>query len=101
MHKFMNTASPYLCEITLDVERVFGSEDVERFESSVERGVAVFGHTPNLLILADGIHKEWESICNLLSALHTGKVAVCGGSLTNNQIEMMKESNVNILLKIF
>ncbi len=101
MHQFSNSALPYVCEITLDVGCVFGAKDVKRFESSVEHGVAVYGHTPNVLLLVDDEYDEWESICNLLSLLHTGKVAVCSGFVASIKVEMMHKSNTNILLKIF
>lgn len=101
MHQFKNSASPYVCEITLDVGCIFGAKDVKRFESSVERGVAVYGHTPNVLVLADDKYNEWESICNLLSVLHTGKVAVCSGFAASMNVEIMQDTNANILLKIF
>ncbi len=101
MNKFKNSASPYLCEITLDSGCVFGTKDVTKFESSVERGVSVYGHTPNVLIFVYDEYNEWESICNLLSVLHTGKVAVCGGIIASMQVEMMHESNANIQLRTF
>jgi len=101
MHQFKSSASPYLCEITLDIGRIFGVRDVNRFESSVERGVAVYGHTPNVLVFARGTYNEWDSVCKLLPVLHTGKVAICGGGIANSQVELMNEINANIKLRFF
>lgn len=101
MHQFKSSASPYLCEITLDADRGFGVNDVNIFESKVERGVAVYGYTPNVLLYSKGAYGKWEFIGKLLVVLDTGKVSICGSGLADSLFRLMQGINPNIQLKYF
>lgn len=101
MHQFKSSASPYLCEITLDASRGFSVSDVSIFKSKVERGVAVYGYTPNVLLCSKGAYGKWESIGKFLVVLDTGKVSICGSGLTDSLFSLMQGINPNIQLKYF
>jgi hypothetical protein len=101
MHHFKSSASPYLCEVTLDVSDGFGARDVKTFEGKAERGVAVFGYTPNVLLVAKSEYQKWESVGKLLLVLNTGKVAICDSGITDSLISLLRDINPSVQLKVF
>ena len=96
MHQFKCSGSPYLCEITLDLDREFCASDLSSFKNKNERGVAVYGHTPNVLFLAKGQYQYWASIGDLLSILNAGKVALCGSEIAESTLEYLRRVNPNV-----
>lgn len=77
MHQIVSTASPYLFQILLDCELPYRESDLVIFNKNTKQGIAVYGHTPNALIIANKTYLHWSSLEKLIVELDCGKVALC------------------------
>lgn len=100
MHKYKNSASPYLCEVDIDPGLSYTKADLSVFISKSERGVAVYGHTPNVLIVARGNYKYWDTLSMLVGALDTGKVAICGRNFPRGYSAYLQSSNSTVKVRL-
>ncbi|QKX17757.1 hypothetical protein [Microbulbifer sp. YPW1] len=100
MHKYKTSAFPYLCEIAIDPGLAYTKRDLRVFNSKNERGVAVYGHSPNVLIVSKESYDHWNTIRVLVGALDTGKLAICGSNFPKDFPEYLMSSNPAIKVRL-
>ncbi|WP_156035157.1 hypothetical protein [Microbulbifer sp. HZ11] len=100
MHKYKTSASPYLCEIAIDPGMAYTKKDLSVFKGKNERGVAVYGHSPNVLVIAKERYDYWDTLHVLVSALDTGKLAVCGSNFPKDFSEYLMCSNPAVKVRL-
>ena len=101
MHQIKSSASPYLYEIKIDCEYKLTPKDVATFQNKVQRGVAVYGYTPNILISAASSYSYWDSLQLLLNVMDTGKLAICNDSEIDNIVTDFTAAFTAIEIKRF
>lgn len=100
MHKYKTLASPYLCEIAIDPDFAYTKTDLGVFTSKNERGVAVYGYSPNVLVVAKENYEHWSTLHMLVSALDTGKLAVCGNNFPKGFSERLESLNSAVKVRL-
>ena len=101
MHQVKSAASPYLYEIKLNSEYQLTHRDVATFQKKVERGVAVYGYTPSILISTASSYSYWESLTLLLKTMDTGKLAICTDDKIDSIIDDLSALFLAIEIRIF
>lgn len=101
MHKYNISATPYFCEITIDPSLAYAEKDLSVFKSKIEQGVAVYGYSPNVLVVEKGTYDHWNTLCVLVSALNKGKLAICGTSFPRNFLEVLRSSNPAVEVRLY
>jgi len=101
MHQIKSSASPYLYEIKVDCEYKLTPKDVATFQNKVQRGVAVYGYTPNILISAASSYSYWDSLKLLLNVMDTGKLAICSDDEIDNIVSDLAAAFTGIKIKHF
>jgi hypothetical protein len=94
-------AVPYLCEIDLNSCLKFGYSEVSKFRQCIQQGKAVFGHTPNVLILDQKVDFEWASLELLLTELDFGRVAICSSYLPAEDLIKLNDLKPNVEVNRF
>lgn len=101
MHKYKISASPYFCEITIDSGLAYTENDLRVFNSKHEQGVAVYGYSPNVLVVGKGVYDHWNTMSVLVNALDTGKLAICGTGFPKNFHEFLSRLNPAVEVLLF
>ncbi|MCQ3827858.1 hypothetical protein HXX02_00210 [Microbulbifer elongatus] len=100
MHKYKTSASPYVCEIAIDPSLVYTKRDLRVFKCKNEHGVAVYGHSPNVLIVSKESYSHWNTVRILVGALDTGKLAICGSNFPKDFAEYLESSNPAVKVRL-
>ncbi len=100
MHKYAASASPYFCEITIDPSLVYIESDLNIFKAKNERGVAVYGHLPNVLVVANEPYGHWVTVGLLVSGLDTGKLALCGSNFPSDFLQHLECLNPSVKIRL-
>ena len=101
MHQIKHTASPYLYKIVLDRECKLSGADINKFKETVSQGVAVYGFTPNIIIISNAHYTYWDSIPLFIKAMNTGKLAICSNDNLSRVIKNISTEFASINVKQF
>ncbi|MCX2803451.1 hypothetical protein [Microbulbifer thermotolerans] len=101
MHKYKISVSPYFCEIAPDQRLAYTAEDLNIFKNKIKYGVAVFGCTPNILVILEGQYSHWDSLSTLVKALDTGKFAISSNNAPTEFSVFLKNSNPMIEVRFY
>ena len=101
MHQIKYLASPYLYKIVLDSEFKLSGADISKFNKTVSQGVAVYGFTPNIIIISNTHYAYWDSISLYAKAMSTGKLAICSNDNLSGVIKSISIEFASINVKLF
>ena len=101
MHQIKHSASPYFYKIVLDSEFKLSDADINKFKKTVSRGVAVYGFTPNIIIISNSHYTHWGSISLLAKVMDTGKLAICSNDNLSGVIKNISTEFASINVKLF
>ena len=101
MHQIKHSASPYLYKIVLDSEYKLSNADIKKFKKTVIQGIAVYGFTPNIIIISNSHYAYWDSISLFAKAMDTGKLAICSNDNLDDVIKNISTEFAPINLKQF
>lgn len=101
MHRMKGSASPYIFRIELDSCIPFLDSDLKKFKASTNQGVAVYGYTPNIMILCFQTYEHWDSLDNLLSSMVTGKLGICSDQDICSFLSKVEVSHPRITVQKF
>lgn len=96
MHEYKAYASPYLCEVIIDSTMAFTKTHLKQFQGAIERGVAVYGHSPDILLIAKKNYSHWETLGFLVAALDVGRVVICGINIPKDYRDYLRKHNSNV-----
>ena len=101
MHQIKHSASPYLYKIVLDSEYKLSDANINKFKKTVNQGVAVYGFTPNIIIISNSHYTYWDSISLFAKAMDTGKLAICSNDNLDDVIKNISTEFAPINVKQF
>ncbi|MBB1297007.1 MULTISPECIES: hypothetical protein [unclassified Pseudoalteromonas] len=101
MHQIKHSASPYLYKIVLDSKCKLSGADINKFKKTVSQGVAVYGFTPNIIIISNSHYAHWDSISVFAKVMDTGKLAICSNDNLSGVIKNISTEFTSINVKLF
>ncbi|WP_418609193.1 hypothetical protein ACNSN2_15615 [Pseudoalteromonas sp. US3C1013] len=101
MHQIKHSASPYLYKIVLDSKYKLSDADINKFKKTVNQGVAVYGFTPNIIIISNSHYAYWSSISLFAKAMDTRKLAICSNDNLDGVIKKISTEFASINVKQF
>ncbi|MCP4326667.1 MAG: hypothetical protein GY787_33540 [Alteromonadales bacterium] len=102
MHQINHSAaSPYVYKIVLDSEYKLSGADINKFRKTVSQGVAVYGFTPDIIIVSNSPYAYWDSISLFAEAMNTGKLAICSNDNLSGVIKNISNEFASINIKLF
>lgn len=101
MHQITHSASPYLYKIVIDNNYKLTGADINKFKKVVSQGIAVYGFTPNIIIVSNKPYSYWGSIALFAEVMDTGKLALCSNDDLQEIVNNISSEFAAIKIKLF